>query len=498
MPNCMKLLLITWGFSLPMLAAASTEFLLTEASLKTIADKGSPQLDQIQASFLASDLQRTQNNELFAPELFGRAAYSETNERAILQFIPVWSPLKQAQLGVRQNLKYGFTAEAAVITDQRTASTPTTKYNNITSTTLSFTMQMDMWRDLLGRISKAKLETVQLDSQRAKIEREIQNKSFIISLRRIYWSLVANQEFTKISEEMLAFSQKQAKETKQRFQNSVAEVDELARNEAQVATKKAQLLFFQYQKESQLRQLKTLLPELIDSDIVLAPYDLSKAIDIVTACSTEIALEPRIPYQNTQYDEATAMIRKVKAQTVFLNSRYADPEVKLYGRAKATGVGSDASGTSSYKGNYGSSITDIESTNRTGYEVGINVVIPLGDAKAETQRTKELYDDKRLSASIDASDAQVINTHQQLIKNIVLLNEVIRAQTLSSQQLERRLKFMQKKYQQARVSINDLIQDQDALLRANLTTIEAQLQVLNALFDYLVIYTETPCSFNRI
>ena len=57
---------------------------------------------------------------------------------------------------------------------------------------------------------------------------------------------------------------------------------------------------------------------------------------------------------------------------------------------------------------------------------------------------------------------------------------------------------MQKKYQQARVSINDLIQDQDALLRANLTTIEAQLQVLNALFDYLVIYTETPCSFNRI
>ena len=195
MPNYMKLLLITWGFSLPMLAAASTEFLLTEASLKTIADKGSPQLDQIQASFLASDLQRTQNNELFAPELFGRAAYSETNERAILQFIPVWSPLKQAQLGVRQNLKYGFTAEAAVITDQRTASTPTTKYNNITSTTLSFTMQMDMWRDLLGRISKAKLETVQLDSQRAKIEREIQNKSFIISLRRIYWSLVANQEF---------------------------------------------------------------------------------------------------------------------------------------------------------------------------------------------------------------------------------------------------------------------------------------------------------------
>jgi hypothetical protein len=57
---------------------------------------------------------------------------------------------------------------------------------------------------------------------------------------------------------------------------------------------------------------------------------------------------------------------------------------------------------------------------------------------------------------------------------------------------------MTKKYQQARVSINDLIQDQDALLRADLLTIETQLQVLNAVFDYLAIYTETPCAFNRI
>jgi hypothetical protein len=57
---------------------------------------------------------------------------------------------------------------------------------------------------------------------------------------------------------------------------------------------------------------------------------------------------------------------------------------------------------------------------------------------------------------------------------------------------------MRRKYEQARVSINDLIFDQDALLRSELTTIETQLQILNVLFDYLAIYTETPCGFNRI
>jgi hypothetical protein len=57
---------------------------------------------------------------------------------------------------------------------------------------------------------------------------------------------------------------------------------------------------------------------------------------------------------------------------------------------------------------------------------------------------------------------------------------------------------MRKKYVQARASVNDLVQDQDALLNSELATIDTQLQILNVLFDYLAIFTETPCSFNRI
>jgi hypothetical protein len=86
----------------------------------------------------------------------------------------------------------------------------------------------------------------------------------------------------------------------------------------------------------------------------------------------------------------------------------------------------------------------------------------------------------------------------QLVKSLTLLNEVIRAQKLNSQELQKRLKYTLTKYQQARVSVNDLIQDEDDLLRVSLTTVETQLQVLNVLFDYLAIYTETPCAFNRI
>src|SRR5690606_11404937 len=103
------------------------------------------------------------------------------------------------------------------------------------------------------------------------------------------------------------------------------------------------------------------------------------------------------------------------------------------------------------------------------------------------------YDEKRLLASINSTDAQVVNTHQQLVKSIGLLTDVIESQKVSSEQLGKRLRLMKKKYEQARVSVNDLVNDQDALLNSELTTIDTQLQILNTLFDYLVVYTETPC-----
>lgn len=470
---------------------------INESFLKTAALKGAPQLDQIQAAFLSAELRSGETNEMFAPELYGRAAYSETNEKPIITFIPIFSPIKQAQVGVRQNLKSGFAVQAQATTDQRSAISPNGKYRDVTTTTLSFTMQMNLWKDLLGRMSKARVESAQLEAKRGELERDIQTKSFLISLRRIYWSLVANQESLKIAEELLRTAQRQLAETQARFRNAVAESDEVARYTAQVSSRQGTLTYLQYQREVLMKQLKNLLPELMSGDLNLGRYDLSKTFDQVMACTATIASEAKVPYHFTNYDEATEMLRKIRAYAATLNARHADPDLNLYGTVRSTGVGSDAT-AQGFRGSYGASVDDMTTNNRAGYEVGLNLTIPLGDVKEMNQKTKELYDQKRLSAAIDASDAQVINTHQQLVRSISLLNDVIKSQRVTSQQLEKRLTFMRRKYEQARASVNDLIQDQDALLNSELMTIDTQLQILNVLFDYLAIYTETPCDFNRI
>jgi outer membrane protein TolC len=497
MSKSSQLLSLLGLLSLSFGALAQVKVEINEKFLSQVAQKGSPQLDQIQAAFLNADLRKGETEAQFAPELYGQAAYAETNERPIITFIPIWSPTKQAALGVRQNLRSGFSVQAQATADQRSAVSPGGKYRDVSTTTLSFTMQMDLWKDLLGRLSKAQLESAQLDSKRAELEKDIQTKSFHISLRRVYWSLVANQESLKIAEELLKTAQRQSNETQQRFKNAVAESDEVARYAAQVSSREGTLTYLQYQRETLLKQLKNLLPELMASELTLGTYDLAKTFDRVMICTATIAGESKVPYHFTRYDEATEMIRKVRTHAATINSRYDDPDVKLYGTVRSTGVGSNETDFG-YRGSYGAAFDDMTATNRSGYEVGLKFSVPLGDTQKLNQKTKELYDEKRLTAAINATDAQVINTHQQLVRSISLLNDVIKSQRVTSTQLEKRLAFMRRKYEQARASVNDLIQDQDALLNSELMTIDTQLQILNVLFDYLAIYTETPCEFNRI
>lgn len=496
MANYLFLFMIFMTFVLPLRAET---YKISEDILFQAADKGSPQLDQIESAFLNASLKEGETNLKYAPELYGRAAYSETNEKAIIQFQPIYSPIKQAELGVRQNLKHGFQTSLYAVTDQRSAASPFIgKLQNVTTTTLAFTVQMDIWKDLFGRMSKADFESAELEKKRAKIEKDIQVKAFKISLRRLYWSLVANSESINLAEQLLFTAKRQLSETKQRFKNAVAEADEVARYEAQAASREGTILFLKYQRETYLKQLKNLLPELSRYDIELDKYDINQTMTDVLACTATIAQQPAVPYDFTQYDEAISLLRKVKANNKLINSRYSDPDVKLFGTVKSTGVGSEQVSPGLIRGSYGESIDDNTDTNRTGYEVGISFNVPLGDVKEDTQKVKELYDDKRLLASINNTDAQVTNTHQQLVKSIAFLTDVVRAQRVSSTQLGKRLQLMQKKYQQARVSVNDLVNDQDAYLNSELTTIDTQLQILNTIFDYLVIYTETPCTFNRI
>ena len=308
---------------------------------------------------------------------------------------------------------------------------------------------------------------------------------------------MANNESLKISEELLKSANSLLNESLRRFKNSVAEKDEVARYEALVAQRKGSILLLQFQRENLLQSLKNALPEL-DKDLLLSPYSVDETISKVLACTETISSQDKTPMEFTLYDEMTEILSDIKNNQSIMRERYDDPTAELIGSVKATGTASALNGSNEYRGSLSDAYSDLSNQRRTGFLVGLNVTIPLTDYKNQTLTVKEAYERLSIDSEIQKIQSNLNATHNQLVKSIKILNDVLRVQKINSEQLKIRIDGVRKKYLQARASADDIINDQDSLLSSELTTIETKLKILNTIFDYLTVFSETPCELNRI
>ena len=127
----------------------------------------------------------------------------------------------------------------------------------------------------------------------------------------------------------------------------------------------------------------------------------------------------------------------------------------------------------------------------------MNVSFSLGKQQKTTKDFLNQYDQKRLEATLKTTKANMVATHKELARSIKYLASVVKSEKINASNLSQRIKYMRKKYEQARATVSDLISDQDAYMNAQLSTINAQLEIVNIVLDYLTIYNDTPCDFNK-
>ncbi|HCC29755.1 MAG TPA: hypothetical protein DEQ03_06850, partial [Marinilabiliales bacterium] len=131
-------------------------------------------------------------------------------------------------------------------------------------------------------------------------------------------------------------------------------------------------------------------------------------------------------------------------------------------------------------------------------EMALNVTIPLSSRKSETRSTKEALEKLQHSSRYDDLTGKIKTYHKQINQQIGLLQMVFQNQKINSEKLEISLKTTKTKYHQARIDVYNLINDQDAYLQSQLAEIDTKLAVVTTLLDYLTVFTELPCEFNRI
>jgi hypothetical protein len=477
------------------LSAIAGDFVVTESGLARLAEKSNPTLSEIEATFLSSKVQAEELKDRFGYEVYTGLNHKNTKEKASISFQPVFTSVNQYKLGVKKYTKYGVILDVNRSVDLR--STDDT-YRDLTTTADEIGVQVDLWRDFMGRISKAQFDNVQDLKDKDELQSELSKNALKVNVRKLYWAIVANQEKIGITEGLLKAANKQAGNARKRRANSISDKAEVARFESLVHQRKGSILLLKYEREMLHKNLRDLFPDLSKGGISLGDYNLNKTVFKVLACTATIGAQKGVPYEHTKYDEISSLLRSIQKRQNGVDNTYDDIDLKLDLKFRRVGVSSETADGTNFNGDYQGSIDDMNDNDREGLVAGVMLTIPFGEDRSGTTAVKEALTEKQFDAQILKMNSNVQSTHLQVKRSVKILADVIKQQKANSKQLTIRVTEMKKKYNQARIPEYALIQDEDLLLQSDLAVVDTQLRVVNTILDYFTVFNTFPCSFNRI
>ncbi|MBT7669573.1 MAG: TolC family protein [Bdellovibrionales bacterium] len=310
---------------------------------------------------------------------------------------------------------------------------------------------------------------------------------FIVQLRKLYWSLVANSEARKLVNSLIKASKRQVALAQRRLKERVADYGEVARYKSQLASRKAQLIYLNYKKERAVQVMKGLLPTIAQQKIVLGTYSLDETVYQFFGCINQIKDYKEVPLANTTYDEIITIINKQAVESDRIHRAHDLPDLKL--QLAADTMGKALGGSEAFD--------QFKNNSRGSISGAISLTIPLGREKKNSQEILQLITKMSRDAAVKESRSKIDAYHTQIVASIDLLQQVISNQRDNSKYLSESIGVSRKKYIQARITVEQLVSKEDALLSSQLDEIETKLEVISTLLDYFSVFTETPCAMNR-
>lgn len=463
---------------------SSADVVLSEPYLIKIIDKKPPALDQVEASFLKAKFDHLSLKDRLSFRLDGEGRVFESDERLLNQFDGgVIQNATNYSLALNKPTRYGVDLGLKVFGDKVTNAFVSGAATN--GVTLS--MAIDLFQNFLGKKTNSDLKRSALGLKRAELEKKISIKAFESNVRKVYWALVANQERSRLLTYLVKTSEKQYKDIRRKKRSGVADSGEVARAKAQWSTRQSSLLSVQYQRGQLVKSLKEMLPELKNQKIAPISFKRGQIKTEVLKCTNVIAGSVSTPLNLTSYDEIAAyLIEEDKLEQKAL-SGYSDPTVKLVGEVSQ--VGRDF-GMENAREN-------LFDDGQPRLSLGVQVSVPLGKRKKESQKTAEAMAKMRYRSQAQINLLKVQAFHEETVNMVKILRKVIASQGDTNILLEKSLKFSKKKYNQARIGLPELIVEQEAYFQSKLSEIDSNLTIMNILMDYFSVFNETPCGLNK-
>lgn len=469
----------------PTLSLAQNKVFLSESVLKKLIMDNPPNVQQIEASFLGTKQEMMAKDDQFGFRLDGEGQVFQSKERLLNNFDGgVINSSSSYTVGLTKPTRYGVDVGIKAFANKSTNAF----VSDASTTGVSINLAIDLFQNLLGRQSHNDLKKSEFSVKRAELEKKSSLKTFESNTRKIYWSLVANNEQRALLESLVKSAEKQYKDASKRNRSGVADSGEVARYRSQWTTRKANLLSLNYQRSNLIKSLKELFPGLNGKEISLQAYSIENIRKKVLTCTGQIGSHKEAPFQFTNYDEIVEILNKEAELEQKVARTYGDPKVKLVGEYSS--VGRDLG--------YQAAQDNLYNDPRARKSLGLQISIPIGSRTKNHSEVKEMLAKNRYQALAQSNLAKIKAYHKETTITIKLLQQMVKNQKDTNKSLETSLKLSRRKYKQARISLQELISEQDSHLQSQIDEINTNLTIINTLMDYFRIYGNTPCAFNRI
>ena len=473
----------------PSLVLAQEKMIINEQKLKELMTNNVPSIEKINAMVVQSDLDLSQYNQKYSTTVNGQANYNGVDGSVFNGYQGQFNdPARNYGLSVNQNLPVGVNLDLGIYNNfAKTYNYQPTEYiNSQYGSSLEAKLTVDLWKNLLGYTERAEKLGLKLSQEETKEQAKLETTKFYNEIRKMYWQLSINYSLTKIYETLINQAILQENNVRKMYRASVADRGDLARTTAVVNTRKADLASLQYNIEMLKKELSNLIPELNDKELEFEFGTFDGVENSIKTCFKKIQKQKETPLNMTSYTKIiNYKDEKINANLKALE-RYSGPNVTLEAKAASLGYGKENS----------DSFSDMSDVERKDYSIGLNISMPFGSAYSDTKENQMKVLKMQHNAKKKEIMSNLISYHNYFSVSMQKLMNVMEDQKAYRDNLTIRVESMRKKYNQGRVSLSELIQDEDSLFESELALVNSYYNIIASMIDYFSVFNDFECDFN--
>lgn len=460
---------------------------IDENSLKLLIQEDNPSIESINGLIQQNILNEKTFNRDYDFKVSGSAKYLKSSDNWSRYDFTGTNNETGFGVGLEKKSIYGMSGNVSLNDSDGSYFTFTQPDYDLNRSGLSINYSIDLWKNFLGYQTLTNQLNLELNTKQSKVKGYIEKNNFYYSLRRLYWQLVIKNKELKFYEDMIKQAEENLKIVENKYKNYIADAGDLAKARANVDLRRVGYDNIKLEIENSLKQFKYYLPNLAGKSITVDSFDLTDTFNDIMICNKAIYNNGNnfFDWKNlTTYNEYIDLMDNIIENELKIASREDDIDVKL-------GVGVNFRGLDD---KINDSFNDLKNLNRNDYSISLSINKTLGKNNIEEDKIKLLKMNYNVNKNNTiANITSVYTTHENIMKNMFNnLNNLHKYR----KNMEKTVKNSEYKYNQGRISLTDLINDQNSLIDANIQLINMEGVIVDTILQYLSIFDKTQCNFN--